>query len=186
MASSGPVTASASFLSIRSYIEAGYGAGTFQRVRQEVRARGFDEFPQVLTPGARHPTAMLTTMVDTAHELLGPADFYERCGRAIVDYEINALFRFALQLSTPMGVLARASDAWRKVHSAGSWTVEGESGRTDARLTGFPTTAGYCRLLTAYFQRLFELTGAREVVMEHPRCVGRGDAYCGFMGRWRV
>ena len=181
-----PVTAAASFLSIRNYIEAAYGAGTFRRVRDAVIARGFTGFPQVITPDARYPTAMLTAMVESAHDLLGPPDFYERCGRAIVDYEVHAIFRFALKLTTPLGVLRRASEAWRKVHSTGTWTVRASPGTADARLTDFPSTACYCRLLTGYFERLLTLTGARDAVIAHPLCLARGDTYCGFLAGWRV
>lgn len=122
--------------------------------------------------------------IDAACELFGSDDFYERCGRAIVEYEINVLLRFALQLTTPLGVVERAGDPWRKVHSAGNWTIDGDKYHVVAQLDGFPTTAGYCRLLTAYFHRLFELTGARNVVLEHPTCVARGNGACRFEGRW--
>lgn len=178
------MTTSASFLSVRNYIEARYGAGSFRRVRDVLHERGFTEFPHVLTPGAKYPTPMLTAMIDAACELFGSDDFYERCGRAIVEYEINVLLRFALQLTTPLGVVERAGDPWRKVHSAGNWTIDGDKYHVVAQLDGFPTTAGYCRLLTAYFHRLFELTGARNVVLEHPTCVARGNGACRFEGRW--
>lgn len=124
-------------------------------------------------------------MCDAAHDVLGPADFYERCGDSIVAFEVNLVLRFALQFSTPLWILDRATESWRKVHSAGTWAVRGTPGELTAQLSGFPSTTGYCRLLTAYFQRLLRLTGARELVIEHPQCRPRGDIACVFSGRWR-
>ncbi|MCA1664671.1 MAG: hypothetical protein LC659_10445, partial [Myxococcales bacterium] len=67
-----------------------------------------------------------------------------------------------------------------------TWAVRGTPGELTAQLTGFASTTGYCRLLTAYFQRLLGLTGARELTIEHPQCRPRGDIACLFIGRWRA
>jgi hypothetical protein len=177
-------TAAASFLSIRRYIETTYGQGSFRRVR-DIVAETHPEFPQILTPGATYPTVWLFATIEAAHDLLGPEEFYESCGDAIVDYEVNVLFRFALKFSSPNWVFDRATEAWRKAHTTGSWVMAGRPGHLVARLVDFTTTIGYCRLLGAYFVRLLSLSGAQGVTVEHPGCAARGDGECTFVSRWR-
>jgi hypothetical protein len=181
-----PMTAATSFLSIRNYVETTYGVGSFRRVRDAVVERGHPEFPQVMVPNGRYPTAMLLTMVDAAHDVLEAPDFYESCGRAIVAYEVNVFLRYVLKLASPLGVVERATESWRQAHSTGMWQIQGNVGDVVAELTDFETTAGYCRLLRAYFERLFQLTGAEAVTVEHPACRGRGDPACRYRVRWRV
>jgi len=179
-----PETAAMSFLSNRNYIETTYGTGSFRRVREALLAGSWPEFPSVIVPNARYPTEMLIDLIDTARDVLGPEDFYERCGRGIVAYEMSVFMRFALRLTTPIGVLERATEAWRKVHSDGTWSWSGEEGAIMAILVGFPTKPGYCRFLSAYFKRLFELTGARDVKIEHPECSARGQRRCAYRATW--
>jgi hypothetical protein len=183
MPGDGPTTAATSFLSIRNYIETTYGTGSFRAVREVIAAR-FPDFPPVLVPSARYRTPALFAILDAAHDLFGPADFYERCGRAIVRYEVNVFLRFALRLSTPSWVLERATDAWRAVHSSGRWEVTGTPGEVNARLVEFETTAGYCRMLSGYFETLLGLSGVAELTIEHRTCRGRGEASCLFIARW--
>jgi hypothetical protein len=180
-ADSVPVTAATSFISIRSYIEKTYGSANLKRVREALPA-----LPVVVVPNARYPTALLQAMLDVAHDLLGPEDFYERCGRGIVAYEVNVFLRFVLKLGTPRGVLDKATESWRKVHSTGRWMVTGPDGAISAELIGFRTTVGYCRMLTAYFTQLLGLTGARGVTVVHPDCRGRGQPTCTFLASWRL
>ncbi len=177
------VTAAHSFLSIRNYIEATYGAGSFRGVRDRLAAR-FPDFPTIFVPRAWYPTAALLAMVDAAHDLFGPEDFSERCGQKIVEYEVNVFLRFALRMTSPAWVLDKATEAWRSAHSTGTWQVSGTPGRVTARLDGFTTTAGYCRLLTAYFQALLERSGGRDVKVELIGCRGRGDASCVWLVTW--
>lgn len=179
------VTSAASFLSIRKYIETTYGSGSFRLVRDQV-AEAHPEFPRVLSPGATYPTRWLFATIDAARAIYGPDDFYERCGRAIVDYEVNVLFRFALKLSSPNWLFDKATEAWRKAHSTGVWHMSGRPGTLTARLHDFVTTDSYCRLLRAYFVRLISLSGASNVSVEHPTCTARGDRECTFTALWSV
>jgi len=41
-----------------------------------------------------------------------------------------------------------------------------------------------CRELVGYLGRTIELVGAKNVLMEHPRCRARGDRACFFQARW--
>lgn len=186
MADDVPVTAATSFLSIRTYVESRYGAGSFRRVREAVVERGHPDFPNVLLPTAKYPTALLFATIDAGHDVLGPEDFYESCGRGIVEYEVNVFLRFAMKLASPRGVLDHATEAWRKVHSTGEWNVSGPDGAVAAELLGFVTTEGYCRMLAAYFRRLFELTGARGVGIQHVECRARGAKTCRYLATWKT
>jgi len=186
MADDAAVTAATSFLSIRTYIESRYGTGSFRRVREAVVERGFADFPAVLLPTAKYPTAMLFATIEAARDVLGPEDFYEGCGRGIVEYEVNVFLRFAMKLASPRGILDHATEAWRKVHSTGEWNVTGPDGAAAAELIGFVTTEGYCRMLVAYFLRLLELTGARGVGVKHVECRARGAKSCRYLATWKT
>jgi hypothetical protein len=180
-----PTTVAYSFLSVRSYIESTYGAGSFRLVRSAIAER-FPQFPPVISPGAWYPTAALTAILDAAHDHFGPEDFYERCGRAIVKDEVNVFMRFALRLTSPLWILEKANDTWRSAQTHGRWEISGKRGEANALLLDYPGTAGYCRLLTAYFEVLLGLTGASGLTVVHPKCRHRGEGACLFVARWRT
>ena len=44
----------------------------------------------------------------------------------------------------------------------------------------------FCRFLTAYAERMFQLAGARDATASHTRCAYRGASACLFEGRWQA
>src|SRR5512143_1336174 len=116
MPHAGPRTAAHAFLSLRSYVEATYGAGSFRAVRAAIAGR-YPAFPQVIVPASWHPTPAYQAMLEAAHDVFGPEDFYEKCGHATVAYEVSVFLRFVLRVTSPLWVVERATEAWRNSHT---------------------------------------------------------------------
>ena len=107
-------------------------------------------------------------------------------GRHEADRDLNTLQRVFLRMANPAFVIEKATEYWRNFCDFGEWRVERNGKKTaTAILLGVPVTDPvYCRELSGYLQRLFELVGAKNVHSEHTRCRSRGDAQCEWVGKW--
>ena len=50
--------------------------------------------------------------MEIARDILGPADFFERCGEESARYAINSFYRFLLRFKTPHWILERSTGMW--------------------------------------------------------------------------
>lgn len=111
---------------------------------------------------------------------------FEHLGTFAAERDLTTTNRLFLRMANPAYVLEKAGEYWHRFHEIGQWTVtrSGGNGAT-ATLADFTIDAHFCRMLTAYIRRMFELVGAKAVHVEHPRCRARGDTACVFEGSWR-
>jgi hypothetical protein len=181
-----PQTFCASLISLRRYVHTQYGRGSFQRLAERMRRDHDIELPLALASRTWYPTTWFLAGMDAARDLFGPDDFYERFGSTAAEYEIPILFRWALRLTDPRGMLERASREWHKAHDTGRWCIEsGDPRRMRGTLFGFGVVhEGQCRALTAWITRACRMTGAPKVRVWHPHCRAHGDSDCAFEGEW--
>jgi hypothetical protein len=180
-----PSTSSKSFLSLRDYVERTYGAGSFERVRARLTELGMP-IDRVITPMGWYPTTTYAAALDAGRDLFGPENFAEQFGYAAAEYELNFFLRFLLRFTSPVWILQRGADVWRRYHDTGEWEIVGFPHRIRGALRGFGIAHdGYCRSLVGWLRRACELTGAREVTVRHLECRTRGAEACVFEGHWR-
>jgi hypothetical protein len=180
-----PLTSSKAFLALREYVESKYQPGAFQRVRDTLALRGM-ELDRVIKPNGWYPTQTYVTALDVARDLFGPPGFAEEYGYAAAEYEMHFFLRFLLRFTSPGWLLQKGADVWRRFHDTGTWQISGSDHKMRGVLDGFGIVHdGFCNLLTGWFRRACELTGAREVVVVHPECRARGAKSCVFEGAWK-
>jgi hypothetical protein len=94
--------------------------------------------------------------------------------------------RIALRFTTPLWLLERGRDYWRRAHSTGRWDAEGRQGWIRGTLHEFGVVdAGYCDSLRAWLTRACKMTGASRVHIVERTCRARnGGDVCIFEGTW--
>jgi hypothetical protein len=109
----------------------------------------------------------------------------EAFGRWAAEADLTVFHRAFLRLANPAFTLEKFADYWKRFHTHGKWVIARRPDGFTATLEDFEGAQVYCRALTPYFQRAFELVGAKDVRTAHPRCRMRGDAACVWTGSWR-
>jgi hypothetical protein len=105
----------------------------------------------------------------------------------VAEHDLTRIHRLFLRLRSPAYALEKSAEYWSRFYDAGSWSVS-RQGSQQARgeLVGIAETAPvFCRFLTAYITRMFQLAGSTSGKCRHTRCVCRGDSSCLFEGHWR-
>ena len=182
-----PLTFGASFRSLRTFVETRFGEGAFEPVYAAIMQRTGVELPRVVGPTTWHPTRAFTAGLDAACELYGKGDprFFEEFGAAAAQLELSLIARMVLRFSSPLWMLKSTSEIWNKAHSTGRWEIAGERGFLRGTLYDFGVVhAGQCRSLVGWLTRASQMTGARNIRVEHPRCRASGAEGCEFIGRW--
>jgi hypothetical protein len=117
----------------------------------------------------------------------GDEAFLRTFARFQAEQDLTVTYRLFFRLANPAFVLEKAMSYWSRFHDSGRWIIERRS-ETSAlgTLVDFPIEDTlFCRHLTAYITRMFELVGARKVETEHTRCRGLGHAACVYLVSWR-
>lgn len=122
-------------------------------------------------------------------EDLGGGDeaFVAVFARFQAERDLKVTYRLFFRLANPAYVLEKAMSYWNRFHEKGRWVIA-RSSPTSAvgTLLDFPIQDPlFCRHLTAYLTRMFELVGARRVETEHTRCRASGGSECVFVVSWR-
>jgi hypothetical protein len=182
-----PLTFCTSLLSLRQFVGEQQGKDAFKQVRQRLHRDHDIELPPVIAPGTWWPTRWFTDGMNVAKQLFGPDDFHEKFGWAAAEYEVNWVHRAVLRFTSPMFLMERGADVWRKAHSTGSWTIEGGPLWLRGELRDFGVVdAGYCDSLRMWLTRACMMTGAAKIQIFERRCRARdaGAQACVFEGTW--
>ena len=107
-------------------------------------------------------------------------------GLFAAEHDLNTLHRAFMRLATPTFLLQKSADFWHRYYDSGRWVIERPGSKhAIGHLEGWgEADPVLCREVRGYLTRTFELTGARQVTMQHTACRARGDARCTFIGRW--
>jgi hypothetical protein len=101
--------------------------------------------------------------------------------------DLKVTYRLFFRLANPAFVLEKAMSYWSRFHDRGRWIIERPT-ETSAlgNLVDFPIDDPlFCRHLTAYLIRMFELVGAHRVDAQHTRCRTTGGETCSYLVTWR-
>ena len=107
-------------------------------------------------------------------------------GRFSADFGLKSIYKVFFRLADPGFIIHKASQVFDSYYRPGTMIVERAAPQEALlRLTGFDQPSPvFCDRLLGWMERTLELCGAKEICMEHPRCLSRGDASCDYMGRW--
>ena len=173
-------------LHMRSFVERTYGAAPWQSVLA------------ALTDADRAVVSTLTPAgwfdLDTQHRLLrcidrtignGDLSLVPVIGRYEADQDLSTVHRLFVRFTSPAYVLQKSGEYWRRFYDTGTWKVERGNGTATGHLLDFMVLDdAFCKYLTAYMLRMFQLAGARAGTIDHPECRASGGRSCVFVGRW--
>jgi len=108
-------------------------------------------------------------------------------GRFEAQRDLSTTQRVFLRLANPGYAIQKAGQYWRRFYDWGELSVERQS-KTQVVATlknSVVADAHYCTQFMAYLTRVFELVGAKDVVVKHTKCRARGHSNCVYDGSWR-
>jgi hypothetical protein len=145
-------------------------------------------FRGTILPTETVPVDMLNRLTEEAALAKGePLDaFAQRAGRDAASDAVHGIYRFFAQVMTPNAVLGKAAQIWGTLYNCGEMRVEEQTANSARiRVSGFPAEIASCSRATGWMERLAELTGVRDLKIEHPECAARGASSCSWTLSWR-
>lgn len=134
------------------------------------------------------PVHMLNRFTEEAARAKGePIDaFARRAGREAASDAVKGIYRFFALVMTPPALLSKAAQMWSSLYNRGELRVENQTDNSARiRLANFPSEAAGCARITGWMERMAELTGAKDIVVEQTECYTKGAPCCQWQIKWR-
>ena len=145
-------------------------------------------FGTTILPTETVPVHMLNRLTEEAAKAKGESleEFGMRAGREAAGDAVRGIYRFFALVMTPAAVLGKAAQIWGTLYNRGEMKVE-EQSDTSARIRvrNFPSEIASCSRATGWIERLAELTGVKELKVEHTECAAKGAESCVWKLNWR-
>jgi predicted hydrocarbon binding protein len=182
------LTKGVGFDNARSFVCERFGVPGWDRLLEAMSAPDRDTLASVISVGW-YELALYARLIRTLDHVHGKDDLalITDLGRYEAEHDLTTVHRLFFRCANPAYVIEKSAEYWKRFHDTGTWIITREAG---ARLTGTlegwgVVDAALCHEVGAYIGRLLELVGAKEVILVHPRCRGRGDEVCTFTTTWR-
>jgi len=173
------------FQSTRQFVLERHGVDGWDRLRATMRDRHEIALPSDFSTGDWLQTLWFTSALNVGRDLFGPPDFHEKFGWAAAEYEVSWMHRVALRFTSPLWLLERGADYWKRAHTSGRWEIDGRKGWLRGTLRDFGVVdAGYCDSLRTWMLRACLMTGASRMFIAERDCSARGAEACVFEGTW--
>jgi len=170
----------------RAYVLGRYGPDAWAEVLAAMDPADRETLESVLAVGW-YSIGVQHRLLEAIHRELGDRepDVIAAVGRHSAELHLTRIHRVFFRMASPAYVIEKATEYWSRFYDEGRWRVVRVERGVDSALVDAPATELACRVLVAYMQRLFELVGARDVVVRHTNCRMRGGTECAFTVRWR-
>ena len=143
---------------------------------------------EVLRPSleASHwrPLELYLELMRRVSEQIEPRHVARLIGRSTISATFARFFGADPASMPPAGLLHAATSYWTKYHSWSRVRVEDRPGGVSVVIIGSPGEESMCSLVGGMLQRIAELAGAEDVVVEHVHCAPRGDEDDRFEVSW--
>ncbi len=133
------------------------------------------------------PVHMLNRMTAEAARVKGEPleSFARRAGREGAGDAMKGVYRFFALVLTPPALLSKASSMWSSLYNRGELRVDEQTENSARiRLTNFPSDPALCARLQGWIERMAELTGVKNVSIDHAQCAAKGGQWCEWRLRW--
>lgn len=174
------------FTNVKSFTVERFGAPGWASVLGELRQEERDELLSVI-PVGWYPLELYARLIRALDRVHGRGDLalLTELGRFEAERNLTTIHRVFLRFTNPAFIVEKTSEYWKRFHDTGTWNVARDDHGVSAVLDGWGVVdAALCRELVGYLTRLLDLVGAKNVVVEHPKCRGRTDPQCLFKARW--
>ncbi|HSP17523.1 MAG TPA: hypothetical protein VLV78_22450 [Thermoanaerobaculia bacterium] len=142
-------------------------------------------FRAPILPTETVPVHMLNVFTEEAAKAKGePLEkFARRAGREAAGEAVRGIYRFFALVLTPAALLSKGGQMWGALYNRGELRVDEQtSNSARIRLVNFPSEVAGCSRTTGWIERMAELTGVKDVVIEHQQCFAKGAPDC----QWRI
>jgi uncharacterized protein (TIGR02265 family) len=174
--------------SLQKFIEAELTSEQREAALRQLPPEYATRFRAPILPTETVPLHMLNLFTEEAAKAKGESlqSFGERAGRHAARDAVRGIYRFFAIVLTPAAILSKASQMWSSLYNQGKITVEEQNERA-ARIIvrNFPSEMASCARLNGWMQGLAELTGAKDLQIDHPRCFARGAELCEWTVSWK-
>lgn len=145
-------------------------------------------FRGAILPTETVPVHMLNVFTEAAANVKGQPleEFARRAGREAAGEAVKGIYRFFALVLTPAALLAKAGQMWSALYNRGELRVEDQtSNSARIRLLSFPSEIAGCCRTTGWIERMAELSGARDIVVQQTQCFARGAPNCEWRLTWK-
>jgi predicted hydrocarbon binding protein len=156
----------------------------FNRLPPEYATR----FRAPILPTETIPVHMLNVFTEEAAKAKGePLEaFARRAGREAASEAVRGIYRFFALVLTPAALLAKGGQMWGALYNRGELRVEDQTPNSARiRLVNFPSELAGCSRTTGWIERMAELTGVKDIVIEQTQCFARGGPECQWSLKWK-
>lgn len=109
----------------------------------------------------------------------------EAFAKSVAERDLTRVHRLFLRFANPAVVLEKSGEYWSRFYDAGSWRVVRTANGAFGELSGIREVHPiFCRFITGYISRMFQLVGVLKAQCVHSRCMCRGAPACLFEGEF--
>jgi hypothetical protein len=107
-------------------------------------------------------------------------------GRFSAEAALSSIYKLFFKVADVSFIVKKASYLFPTLYDSGEMElVESRANGAIMRIKNFDEfSPEFCDRMQGWMERTVELTGHKRVIIEHPKCRVRGDAYCEYHGRW--
>lgn len=165
------------------------GAGRVQEVLQKLPPADRKVLEGVLMPISWYPLDLNLRLDAAIAEALSPRDrskAFIEMGRGSAEDNLTGPHHVFLRKGDPHFLLSHAPEIYRLYYAVGSRSYEKTGPRSGVLRTmgAERVTETDCLTIIGWYQRAIELSGGRDVRIEHTKCRARGNGHCEYVCTW--
>jgi len=111
--------------------------------------------------------------------------FGRRAGRFGAEQGVKSVYRFIMMVMSTESVLRKAPFMWTRVYDGGQMEVEALPLSARIHIKDFPSEESGCARVTGWFEKIGELSGARNLRTAHVSCMAEGGEVCSWSFAWQ-
>jgi hypothetical protein len=184
----GAKTKGVGFTNVKSFVCERFGPSAWDDMVARLPPSDQVELGSIVSVGW-YPLASYARLINELERAHGTGDLslVQQLGAFEAEQDLTTIHRIFLRMANPAFILEQMGNYWKRFHDSGEWEIARVTdNQARAVLRGWGhVDAALCRELTGYMHRSFELAGAKQVRLEHPRCRANGHRDCEFEGWWR-
>ena len=170
------------------YLKKNFGDDGFASILESLEPQDRELFKGMMNPMGLYSAKAFINLINAADKLFGKGDYAvcRQIGRFEAEEAFGGLYKVFLELGNPHFVIKRAPLAWRTLNDAGDLEIEQTGDKyVKGKVTDYPDSdKGFCWNLLGYFERVLEMSGAKNVVIQEVKCRCDGDSFCEYEIKW--
>jgi predicted hydrocarbon binding protein len=171
--------------SLQKFIEAELTPAQREHVLAQMPPEYATRFRSPILATETVPVHMLNVFTEFAAKEKGEGveAFARRAGREAAGEAVKGIYRFFALVLTPAALLSKGGQMWGALYNRGELRVDDQaSNSARIRLINFPSELAGCSRMTGWIERMAQLTGVKDVIIEQTQCFAKGAPNC----EWRI